>query len=169
MRERRTEDREPVPAPARRAGQIDDQSRAAQPGHAAREERVRRTAERVRAYRLGNALRLAIEHASGRLGRDVARCEPRPARGQHESRSRCELAQRLLDLSVVVRDDATSHVESLVGEQLRQRVAARILASPVVHAVRDRQHCGIHDGSFVFSARCTPSTDIPESIAFAMS
>ena len=54
---------------------------------AAREQRVRRPRQRVGADRLGDAGRLAVDHGAGRLGRHVARREPRAARREHELRA----------------------------------------------------------------------------------
>ena len=102
--ERRADDGEAVAAPARRPGKVDDEGRPAKPRDAAREQRVRRPRERVRANRLGDARRLAIEDAPGRLGRHVARREAGSSRCQYEQRAGVgELVDRGRDHRRVVR------------------------------------------------------------------
>ena len=113
--------------------------------------------------------RLAVEHRPGRLGCDVAGREPRAACCQHKGAAGGELGDRGRDLVRLVGDDAALHREALALEQLGERVAAAILARPVVDAVRDRQHGGVHTGSFVFSTSVTSVIVIALSIAFAMS
>ena len=88
MAERRPEDGVAVAAAAGRAGQVDDERATEDAGGAAREEPVRRLRDRVRPERLGDPRRLALEHGARRLGRHVARREPRAAGRQHERRRR---------------------------------------------------------------------------------
>src|SRR5688500_16262063 len=59
--ERGPQDGEAVPAPPRRARQVDDERAAAEAGGAAREQRVRRPCERVRPDRLRDPRRLPVE------------------------------------------------------------------------------------------------------------
>ena len=57
------EDGVAVAAATGRAGQVDDERRADEPGNAAGEERVRRPRDRVRPNRLGDTRCLAVELA----------------------------------------------------------------------------------------------------------
>ena len=60
-------------------------------------------------------------------------------------------------------------VVALPGQQLDEKLAARVLAFPGCDAVRDRQDGRPQTGSFVFSTSETSLTVISASIAFAMS
>ena len=59
---------------------------------------MRRLRDRVRPQRLGDPGRLALQHGSRRLRRDVARREPGAAGRQHDVGGRCELRDRRCDL-----------------------------------------------------------------------
>jgi hypothetical protein len=58
---------------------------------------------------------------------------------------------------------------ALSREEPDEKLAALVLALAGRDSVRDRQDRGPQTGSFVFSTSATSLTDIPESIAFAMS
>ena len=73
------------------------------------------------------------------------------------------------DLVALVRDDPALDGETLRSEELGKRVAALVLARPVVHAVGDRQHSRVHTASFVFSTSVMSEITMVLSIAFTMS
>jgi len=168
--ERREQDGEAVAATAGRARQIDHERRAAQPGDASRQQRMRRSLARVRADRLGNPGRLTVDDPEGRFGSHVTRREARAAGGQDDRRRPGERRDRVLDPVGLVRDHATLDVEPPTGEQLLQEVSALVLARPLVDAVRDGEN-GRSQGtfSFVFDTSVTSVTTISLSIALAMS
>jgi len=58
---------------------------------------------------------------------------------------------------------------ALPGQQLDEKLAARVLAVPGFDTVRDRQDGGPQTGSFDFSTSETSLTIMSASIAFAMS
>ena len=58
---------------------------------------------------------------------------------------------------------------TLSRQEPGEKLAALVLALTGRDSVRDRQDGGPQTGSFVFSTSATSLTDIPESIAFAMS
>ena len=170
VRERRLQHREPVAAPAGRAGEIDDERRTDDARRTAREQPVRRLRDRVRPQRLRDPRRLAVEHVARRLGRDVARREPRAAGREDERAPSRELADRRGDLIALVGNDPPLDVVAVGAQQLLERVAASVLARPGDDPVRDGQHRGLQaTGSFVFSTSTTSTMRIPLSTAFAMS
>src|SRR4249919_875386 len=131
---------------------------------------MRSPRERVRANRLREPRRLAIDHRPRRLGRDVARSESRASRCQYEQHSVVhELAHGTGDEWSVVRDDTPDDVEALVLEEPLEDVAARVVALAGAHSVGHREHGSRHMGSLLFDSRRTPSTTISLSTAFAMS
>ncbi len=84
MTKRGPKDLEPVAATPWGPGQIDDERRTAKTRDPAREQGVRRARECVRTNRLGEPRRLAVDDASRRLGRHVARGEAGPTRREDE-------------------------------------------------------------------------------------
>ena len=166
MAERRSEDGVAVAAAAGRAGQVDDERAAEDAGGPAREKPVRRLCDRVRAERLGDPRRLALEHGARRLGCHVARRNPRPARCQNERRLSGKLLDRGCDLVRLVGDNAARDVVAVRLEQLCERVAARVRGLAPRHAVGHREHGRVH--RLIFSTSST-SNVICLSIAFAMS
>ena len=131
---------------------------------------MRRLRDRVRAHRLGDSGRDAVEHVRRRLGRHVARAEPRAAGREHDLRRGRQLTNRLGDRGALVGNDAALHLVAFLGEQLREDVSAPVLALAGRDAVRDGQDRSPQETtSFVFSSRRTSSTTISLSIAFAMS
>ena len=80
-----------------------------------------------------------------------------------------ELSQRRGDLRPIVGNDTMLDVELLSFQQLDQKAPALVLPLTRRDAVRDGDDRGPQSGSFVFSTRVTSDTDIPGSIAFAMS
>src|SRR3990172_7041166 len=82
--ERGLDDGEPVAATTRRAREIHDQRASTQAGYPAREERVWSSLERIGTDCLGDARRLALEHGSGRLRRNIPWCKSRSSRFQLE-------------------------------------------------------------------------------------
>ena len=156
----------PVAAAAGRTGQVDDEGA---PDHArdpARKEAVRRLGDRIGAEGLRDPGSLALQHGARRLGRHVARCEPRAAGREHELGGRGELLDRRGDLVGLVGHDAPLDLVAVSAQELVEQVAARILRRAARDAVRHRQDGGLH--SFLFSTSSTVNV-ISLSIAFAMS
>jgi hypothetical protein len=166
MVERRCEDHVAVATTARGSRQIDDERRADDACDAAREQAVRRLRDRVRAQRFRDTGGFALDDVARRLGRDVARRDPRASRRQDELRLGGERPERSRDLLALVRDRAPYDVEPVRLEQLLEQVAA-----PVVARSGDRRVGNRQDGrpQFVFSSSRTSPITISLSIALAMS
>ena len=130
---------------------------------------MRRLRDRVGADSLGHPGRRSLEEGRRRLGRDVARPEPGSACREDDARPLDDRVQGGCDLVAVVGDDAALDLVPLGGEELREELAARVLALARRDAVRDGEDGRLQAGSFVFSSRRTPPTTISPSTAFAMS
>ena len=93
--EHRPEHGEPVPHPAGRAGQVDDQRAPGTPGDAAGQRRGRDAVrDAVRPDRLGDAGHLAVEHPPGHLRGEVGRATARCRRWSAPRRSPAATAAR---------------------------------------------------------------------------
>ncbi len=160
----------PVPATARRAGQVHDKSVYPEALRLRAKAGVRCPRDRVRSDRLGETGRLAVDDGARGFRSHVARSEPRSSRCHYEQRS-CvrQLHDGRGNQVCVIRHDAAHDVELVVAEKLLQRVAARIVAYPCMNTVGDSENSRPHAGSFVFSTRRTSSMTIALSTAFAMS
>ncbi len=113
--------------------------------------------------------RLALQHQTSRLGRDVAGSEPRAAGREHELRIRSEVGDRTGDRVALVRDEASEHLEAVGEQKLLEGVARHVVGLPARHAVGDGEDTGPHTSSFVFSTSVISVIVIPLSIALAMS
>lgn len=170
VRKRLAYHREPVAAASGRAREVDDESRAPDPGNPSRKEAVGRPADGVRSDRLRDARHLAFEHRRRRLGRDVARRHARAPCREHELGLVRERFDRGSDLAPLVGDDTARNLVTLDAEQLLQNRPALVLPLAPCNAVRDREDSGLQScASFVFSSRRTSLTTIESSTALAMS
>ena len=102
--ERRLERRQRLERGARAAGHVDDEAPADHADDAARQVGHRRLRSAGGANRLGQAGHLVVDHRQRRLGRDVARREPRPAGADDERVVGRAVAQGTLDQQPLVRD-----------------------------------------------------------------
>jgi hypothetical protein len=80
-----------------------------------------------------------------------------------------ELSKDGSDLKTNVRNEPVLYLVVLRLEQLDEERAALVLPFARRDTVGNRDDGGLQSGSFVFSTRATSVTDMPESIAFAMS
>jgi hypothetical protein len=169
MRKSLADDREAVPATARRARKVQHERRAAHAGDAPGEETVGRPAEGVGPNRLRKPRHLALDDRGGRLRGDVPRRHTGSAGRDHELGLVGELLDRSGDLAPIVGDDAALDLVALVFEQLLEEGAALVSSLSARDAVRDRQDGGSQTSSFVFSRSLTSVNVIESSTAFAMS
>src|SRR4051812_30450907 len=169
VRQRRLDQREPVAAPTGRAGQVHDQRLSPNARRAAAEQTMWRLADCVRAQGLGNPGDNPVQNRLGRLGREVARRHSRPARREDDVGRERQLSKNRGDLKTNVRNEPVLDVVVLRLEQLDEECATLVLSLARRDAVGHRHDRGLHRGCFVFSTRATSVTDIPESIALAMS
>src|SRR5439155_20509103 len=153
----------------RRAGEVDDESRAPQAGDAAREECVRRSRERVGAYRLRDSRGFPLDRVPRCLRRSIARRDPGAARRPDELGLVGEAPDRVRDSSTLVGHDTADYVEPLFHEERLEDVPARVLTYSCVDAVGDREHGRLHAGSFDLETSRTASISIAASTALAMS
>jgi hypothetical protein len=170
MGERLTYDLESVSTAARRAREVDDESLPPDSGNATGEEPVRGSGDSVGSDGLGDTRHLALDHRGGRLGRDVAGRNTRPARRHHELELVRQLLDRLRNLpSVVGNHAALDLLPAVAAQQLFQSLAALVRALAPRNAVRDGEYSGPQSSSLLFSRSRTSRTTIESSTAFAMS
>ena len=167
MTERRPKDRVAVAATAGRAGQVDDERRCRATPATPRESRpcgVFAIESARSACAIPGASRSStVRVASGVTSRGAI---PVPPVVSTSAARAGELLDRRGDLARLVGDDAPRDVVPVGSEQLRERVAARVLGLAARHAVGHGEHRRVH--CFVFSTSST-SNVICLSIAFAMS
>jgi hypothetical protein len=170
MSQRRPEHLEAVAGAARRAREVDDEGRPDDTGEPAGQQPVWRLGAGIGPERLCDPGCWAVENLGGRLRSDVARPETRPPRRQHDARNRCQLADGGGDRCALVGDDPALDLVALLAQEIREDLAATVLALAGRDAVGDRQDsCSQSRASFVFSRSLTSSTTISLSIALAMS
>ena len=130
---------------------------------------MRRLRDRVGPNRLCDARRRPVDHLGARLGRHVARAEPRAAGREHQRRVLGELDDRIGDRFTVVGNDAPLELIAFGGEQPGEEIAALIIALASCDAVGDGQNRGLQADAFVFSTSRTPVISSCLSTALAMS
>ena len=142
MRENRQDRGEILDRAFGAAGQIHDQRAAADAGDRTAEHGVRRHAQAGRAHRLGQPRRIALDHRTRRLRRDIARGKARAARRQHQVEPQliCRAHQPRADCRALIGDDLGDHYLGSgqpLGHGLRQRRAAQVGSLTARAAVAD--------------------------------
>ena len=104
--------------------------------------------ERLGSQRLGDAGRLALDHRTRRLGRDVVGREAGAAGREDERDALADVAaQRRLDPPLVVADDvARDDLAAGLGRELREQVARDVVALSARERRGDRQDGRLHGG-----------------------
>ena len=154
---RRADDGEPVAAAARRPREVDDERAPRSPRRRARAARAA-CGERVRADRLGDARRLAVDDRRVASGVTSRGAKPVPPVVSTSRRSRVrELLDRVGDERPRRRRRPGARRRS-PRAQRALRVVSPLVSSrtPALHPVGDREHGGGHAGSFVFSTSRRP-------------
>jgi len=124
-----------VAAATRRAGEIDDQRPPDDARNAAREQAVRRLGDRVRAQRLCDPGRLALQDGPRRFRGDVAWREPGAPGCQDDCGPWGDVLDRSRDLVRLIGDDTPLDLVAVGAQKLLEQIAASVVGLAARDAV----------------------------------